>query len=241
MKGGIYLEYRCWYFLILKRRNFFQTMQICGAGPYDQHLMLGEHELTDHSQSLAALGIFPGALLTLKVGRSMIIKYSYRVKKNRVEVLLSKTIESRQILSRNEIVTQLTNNRSSQRYSLANKRDPVIPGIAFLEWKHPNKTSSGSKARSRQEEGPPRGSRETLRFLFSICFSFSLSLFNLPLFNLILLLPTFFSFISFARIIIATVNQFKIYPRFIRSFLRRSILPLFRIVRTLPSKEIAFK
>ncbi|XP_061940511.1 ubiquitin carboxyl-terminal hydrolase 48 isoform X2 [Apis cerana] len=42
------------------------TMQICGAGPYDQHLMLGEHELTDHSQSLAALGIFPGALLTLK-------------------------------------------------------------------------------------------------------------------------------------------------------------------------------
>lgn len=48
-------------------------MQICGAGPYDQHLMLGEHELTDHSQSLAALGIFPGALLTLKVGQSMII------------------------------------------------------------------------------------------------------------------------------------------------------------------------
>ena len=45
-----------------------QTMQICGAGPYDQHLMLGEHELTDHSQSLAALGIFPGALLILKVG-----------------------------------------------------------------------------------------------------------------------------------------------------------------------------
>lgn len=43
-------------------------MQICGAGPYDQHIMLGEHELTDHSQSLAALGIFPGALLTLKVG-----------------------------------------------------------------------------------------------------------------------------------------------------------------------------
>lgn len=42
-------------------------MQICGAGPYDQHIMLGEHELTDHSQSLAALGIFPGALLTLKV------------------------------------------------------------------------------------------------------------------------------------------------------------------------------
>jgi uncharacterized membrane protein len=29
--------------------------------------MLGEHELTDHSQSLAALGIFPGSLLTLKV------------------------------------------------------------------------------------------------------------------------------------------------------------------------------
>ncbi|KAF7411768.1 hypothetical protein HZH66_000664 [Vespula vulgaris] len=44
-----------------------ETMQICGAGPYDQHLMLGEHELTDHSQSLAALGIFPGALLTLKI------------------------------------------------------------------------------------------------------------------------------------------------------------------------------
>jgi len=42
-------------------------MQICGAGPYDQHIMLGEHELTDHSQSLAALGIFPGSLLTLKV------------------------------------------------------------------------------------------------------------------------------------------------------------------------------
>ncbi|XP_023287919.1 ubiquitin carboxyl-terminal hydrolase 48-like, partial [Orussus abietinus] len=43
------------------------TMQICGAGPYDQHLMLGEHELTDHSQSLASLGIFPGSLLTLKI------------------------------------------------------------------------------------------------------------------------------------------------------------------------------
>lgn len=43
------------------------TMQICGAGPYDQHLMLGEHELTDHSQSLGSLGIFPGALLTLKI------------------------------------------------------------------------------------------------------------------------------------------------------------------------------
>ncbi|RLU27214.1 hypothetical protein DMN91_001014 [Ooceraea biroi] len=42
-------------------------MQICGAGPYDQHIMLGEHELTDHSQSLAALGIFPGSLLTLKI------------------------------------------------------------------------------------------------------------------------------------------------------------------------------
>lgn len=55
-------------FLELKRLVLnFQTMQICGAGPYDQHLMLGEHELTDHSQSLAALGIFPGALLTLKV------------------------------------------------------------------------------------------------------------------------------------------------------------------------------
>jgi len=45
----------------------FQTMQICGAGPYDQHIMLGEHELIDDSLSLAALGIFPGALLTLKV------------------------------------------------------------------------------------------------------------------------------------------------------------------------------
>ncbi|XP_070155965.1 ubiquitin carboxyl-terminal hydrolase 48 isoform X1 [Polyergus mexicanus] len=43
------------------------TMQICGAGPYDQHIMLGEHELTDHSQSLASLGIFPGTLLTLKI------------------------------------------------------------------------------------------------------------------------------------------------------------------------------
>ncbi|XP_017788014.1 PREDICTED: ubiquitin carboxyl-terminal hydrolase 48-like [Habropoda laboriosa] len=43
------------------------TMQICGAGPYDQHLMLGEHELIDDNQSLAALGIFPGALLTLKI------------------------------------------------------------------------------------------------------------------------------------------------------------------------------
>ncbi|XP_017884994.1 ubiquitin carboxyl-terminal hydrolase 48-like [Ceratina calcarata] len=43
------------------------TMPICGAGPYDQHLMLGEHELTDHNQSLAALGIFPGTLLTLKI------------------------------------------------------------------------------------------------------------------------------------------------------------------------------
>jgi len=42
-------------------------MQICGAGPYDQHIMLGEHELIDDSLSLAALGIFPGALLTLKV------------------------------------------------------------------------------------------------------------------------------------------------------------------------------
>ncbi|XP_011139721.1 ubiquitin carboxyl-terminal hydrolase 48 isoform X2 [Harpegnathos saltator] len=47
------------------------TMQICGAGPYDQHIMLGEHELTDHSQSLAALGIFPGALLTLKIDAPM--------------------------------------------------------------------------------------------------------------------------------------------------------------------------
>lgn len=46
----------------------FQTMQICGAGPYDQHIMLGEHELIDDNLSLAALGIFPGALLTLKVG-----------------------------------------------------------------------------------------------------------------------------------------------------------------------------
>lgn len=45
----------------------FQTMQICGAGPYDQHIMLGEHELVDDNLSLAALGIFPGALLTLKV------------------------------------------------------------------------------------------------------------------------------------------------------------------------------
>ncbi|XP_018302065.1 ubiquitin carboxyl-terminal hydrolase 48 isoform X2 [Mycetomoellerius zeteki] len=43
------------------------TMQICGAGPYDQHIMLGEHELIDDSLSLAALGIFPGALLTLKI------------------------------------------------------------------------------------------------------------------------------------------------------------------------------
>lgn len=42
-------------------------MQICGAGPYDQHIMLGEHELIDDNLSLAALGIFPGALLTLKV------------------------------------------------------------------------------------------------------------------------------------------------------------------------------
>lgn len=63
-------------------------MQICGAGPYDQHLMLGEHELTDHSQSLAALGIFPGALLTLKVGRS-IIEHN-RLKKNREEIIESK-------------------------------------------------------------------------------------------------------------------------------------------------------
>ncbi|XP_066597829.1 ubiquitin carboxyl-terminal hydrolase 48-like isoform X2 [Prorops nasuta] len=45
------------------------TMQFCGAGPYDQHLMLGEHELTDHSLSLATLGIFPGALLTLKIDK----------------------------------------------------------------------------------------------------------------------------------------------------------------------------
>ncbi|XP_011643661.1 ubiquitin carboxyl-terminal hydrolase 48-like isoform X2 [Pogonomyrmex barbatus] len=43
------------------------TMQICGAGPYDQHIMLGERELTDDNLSLAALGIFPGALLTLKI------------------------------------------------------------------------------------------------------------------------------------------------------------------------------
>lgn len=42
-------------------------MQICGAGPYDQHIILGEHELIDDNLSLAALGIFPGALLTLKV------------------------------------------------------------------------------------------------------------------------------------------------------------------------------
>ncbi|XP_012261445.2 ubiquitin carboxyl-terminal hydrolase 48-like isoform X2 [Athalia rosae] len=43
-----------------------RIMQICGAGPYDQHLMLGEHELTEHDQSLASHGIYPGALLTLK-------------------------------------------------------------------------------------------------------------------------------------------------------------------------------
>lgn len=84
-------------------------MQICGAGPYDQHLMLGEHELTDHSQSLAALGIFPGALLTLKVGQSMIIIVSISREK---ESSRSTIIENYQILSRNEIVTQLTNNRS---------------------------------------------------------------------------------------------------------------------------------
>lgn len=57
-------------------------MQICGAGPYDQHLMLGEHELTDHSQSLAALGIFPGALLTLKVGTLPLANVSRNSPKN---------------------------------------------------------------------------------------------------------------------------------------------------------------
>lgn len=56
-------------------------MQICGAGPYDQHLMLGEHELTDHSQSLASLGVFPGALLTLKVSFFLLFEIRMSEKK----------------------------------------------------------------------------------------------------------------------------------------------------------------
>ena len=42
-------------------------MQIYKAGPYDQHVMLGDHELTDDEQTLSTLGILPGSLLTLKV------------------------------------------------------------------------------------------------------------------------------------------------------------------------------
>lgn len=42
-------------------------MGICGAGPFDQHLMLDERELTESDRTLASLGVYPGALLKLKV------------------------------------------------------------------------------------------------------------------------------------------------------------------------------
>ncbi|KAH0546933.1 hypothetical protein KQX54_016206 [Cotesia glomerata] len=42
------------------------TMNICGAPPMDQHLILGDHELEDSSQNIGALGVFPGAILRLK-------------------------------------------------------------------------------------------------------------------------------------------------------------------------------
>ncbi|XP_053599111.1 ubiquitin carboxyl-terminal hydrolase 48 [Microplitis demolitor] len=43
------------------------TMNICGAPPMDQHLLLGEHELEDSSQHIGALGVYPGAMLRLKI------------------------------------------------------------------------------------------------------------------------------------------------------------------------------
>ncbi|XP_074107482.1 ubiquitin carboxyl-terminal hydrolase 48 [Cotesia typhae] len=43
------------------------TMNICGAPPMDQHLILGDHELEDSSQNIGALGVFPGAILRLKI------------------------------------------------------------------------------------------------------------------------------------------------------------------------------
>ncbi|XP_015114794.1 ubiquitin carboxyl-terminal hydrolase 48 [Diachasma alloeum] len=43
------------------------TMAICSAGPFDQHLMLDERELTESDQNLASLGVYPGAVLKLKV------------------------------------------------------------------------------------------------------------------------------------------------------------------------------
>ncbi|XP_011503310.1 PREDICTED: ubiquitin carboxyl-terminal hydrolase 48-like isoform X3 [Ceratosolen solmsi marchali] len=46
------------------------TMHIYKAGPYDQHVMLGDHELTDDEQTLSTLGILPGSLLTLRVLRN---------------------------------------------------------------------------------------------------------------------------------------------------------------------------
>lgn len=42
-------------------------MQIYGAVPLDQHLLLDNNELTDLSSSLENLGVFPGTTLNLKV------------------------------------------------------------------------------------------------------------------------------------------------------------------------------
>ncbi|XP_034947746.1 ubiquitin carboxyl-terminal hydrolase 48-like [Chelonus insularis] len=43
------------------------TMNICGAPPIDQHLMLGDNELKDSNQNIGSLGVYPGALLKLKI------------------------------------------------------------------------------------------------------------------------------------------------------------------------------
>lgn len=88
--------------MLIKWANYasLQTMQICGAGPYDQHIMLGEHELTDHSQSLAALGIFPGALLTLKVSSSFEFDLITRHMRDHVNMKRPETPTQRQRLNR---------------------------------------------------------------------------------------------------------------------------------------------
>lgn len=46
-------------------------MAICGAGPFDQHLILNDRELTDPDQTLGALGVYPNAVLKLKVRKNI--------------------------------------------------------------------------------------------------------------------------------------------------------------------------
>lgn len=48
-------------------------MHICGAPPYDQHLMLGDRELKDSNQNIGTLGVYPGATLKLKVKKIRVI------------------------------------------------------------------------------------------------------------------------------------------------------------------------